>query len=319
MLKPILQPERGETRFIFVSGKGGVGKTTTSAAVAVRLAREGHRTLIVSTDLQRSLDDVFGQPLGSEETPIRGVRNLWAVDVDPAASTRKHREKIMNALEVVDPGSIILQQMRADARTECGAAQASVYEMNHYLNAGGWDAIVFDTAPLGIHLEKILNQSSFVRSMLQQKAARDAYAASVRTPDAARTLDEFDAMVRADLEAVRTLSSPRTSFVLVMTPEAMPLAEVKRSVPMLEQGFGIAVRAIVVNEILSPDERAASPFWAQRGRMQDAYLDQVSRLFPEKRIAHSYLVPEVDGIERLERIGAALFEEAAAADGARVA
>ncbi len=318
-MRTIFEPERGRTRFIFVSGKGGVGKTTTAAAVSVRLAREGHRTLIVSTDLQRSLDDVFGQSIGHQETPIADVPGLHAVNVDPLESARKHREKIILALEVLDPGSIILQQMRLDAKTDCGAALASVYEMSHYLNTSVWDAVVFDTAPMGIHLEKILQQSRFVRSMLDQRAAREAYASAVGGTEGSRAVEAFDAMVQADLRAVRVLGSDQTRFVLVMIPEAMPLAEVKRSVPMLKEGFGITVRGIVVNQVLSAEERAASPFWAGRGRMQDAYLDEVARLYPDKRIGRTYLVPEVDGIERLERIGLELFEGGAPERAARVA
>ncbi len=318
-MNTILEPERGRTRFIFVSGKGGVGKTTTSAAISVRLARQGHRTLIVSTDLQRSLDDVFGQPIGYDETPVAGIPGLFAVNVDPLESARKHRQKIIVALEVLDPGSIILQQMRVDAKTDCGAALASVYEMSHYLNTNGWDAVVFDTAPMGIHLEKILQQSRFVRSMLDQRAAREAYAAAVGGGEGARALEAFDAMVQADLRAVQVLASDQTRFVLVMIPEAMPLAEVKRSVPMLEEGFGIRVRGIVVNQVLSAEERASSPFWAGRGRMQDAYLEEVTRLYPEKHIGRTYLVPEVDGIERLERIGLELFQGRAPERAARIA
>lgn len=74
-----------------------------------------------------------------------------------------------------------------------------------------------------------------------------------------------------------------------------------------------------MNQVLSAEERATSPFWAGRGRMQDAYLDEVARLYPEKRIARTYLEPEVDGIERLERIGQELFEGSAPERAARVA
>ena len=83
------------TRFLFFTGKGGVGKTSLACASAVALADRGRRVLLVSTDPASNLDEVLGQPLGAAPTAIPGVPSLFALNIDPEAAARAYREKLV--------------------------------------------------------------------------------------------------------------------------------------------------------------------------------------------------------------------------------
>ncbi|HLE29726.1 MAG TPA: ArsA family ATPase, partial [Anaerolineales bacterium] len=91
------------THFIFFSGKGGVGKTSMACAHAVRYADEGRRTLIVTTDPASNLADVFEQPIGHQVTPIDGVANLWAMEIDPDRATEEYIDRAMASIRAAFP------------------------------------------------------------------------------------------------------------------------------------------------------------------------------------------------------------------------
>ncbi len=158
------------TKIIVVANqKGGVGKTTIAASTAVWLADQGYKTLIVSTDLQMSLNDVFRQNTVGGEIAIDGVPNLKAKSIETAVSIQRHREKMVQTLQLVDPASPILKMLDLDKGTDCGCAQAALFEFSEYLqDSRGYDAIVFDTAPAGTTLEKIMNQRNYVLSLTSQ-------------------------------------------------------------------------------------------------------------------------------------------------------
>lgn len=315
MLRSMIGRAPGAVRYLLFSGKGGVGKTTIAASTAVWLADAGFKTLVVSTDVQASLNDIFQQEISADETPIRGVSNLSAFTVDPPTSMRRHRTKMMNTLKVIDPESTILRQMEIDSEMDCGSAQASVFEFSQYLNDRRYDRIVFDTAPTGMHLEKILGQVKYTLAMAAQIEARKEMmnGAAVDLEKLKREVADLEKLKDFDAKAIETLRSNETAFFMALTPEGMPLGEVERNVPILEQIYGIPVRGIVINRVLPPSEREGRSFWTQRWNMQRKYIGAVHEKFPEKAIEEVHLVPEVSGLELLRRIGAQLYGQHAVA------
>lgn len=306
MLRDVISAQ-SPVRYVFLSGKGGVGKTTIAAATAVWLADQGLQTLLVSTDVQPSLSDVLQQEVTAVESPVEGVPNLCAYSVEPTQSYRRHRQKLQDTLAVLDPDSVILKQMAIDAEVDCGAAQSSVFELSYYLNNTEYDRIVFDTAPTGMLLEKIIAQVKYTLSMAGQIAQRRA--ALDETPDQA-TLAEIDALEQLrqlDDRAVETLRSPATAFLMTLTPEAMPLAEVERNIPILENDYGIPVRGLVINRVVPPGERDDGGFWQQRWSMQQRYIALTAERFPGKEIAEVHLVPEVTGLDLLRVVGNGIY------------
>ena len=96
-----------DTRYLFFTGKGGVGKTTTASAVAVALADAGRRTLIISTDPASNLDDVLGVSAGTEPTPVSGVERLFVANLDPEAAAAAFKERAVGPYRGVLPESAI--------------------------------------------------------------------------------------------------------------------------------------------------------------------------------------------------------------------
>lgn len=305
--RAIFKDDEGGPRYIFFSGKGGVGKTTLAAATAVWLAERGYRTLLVSTDVQPSLSDIFQQEIPSRETPVAGVANLKAFSVDPEQSMNRHREKMLETLKVIDPDSIILKQMATDAQMDCGAAQASVFELSYYLSSEEYERTVFDTAPTGMHLEKIIGQVKYAMAMTAQIDRHRRLVQEGGAAESAGRIRALEELKERDERAIQTLRSERTSFILTLTPEAMPLAEVERNVPILEDIYGIPVRGLVINRVVPPEERNGRAFWRERWVMQQRYIQITRDKFPQKEIDEVLLVPEVSGLGLLRKIGERLY------------
>src|SRR5665647_245297 len=112
-MNELIEPtQQGKTKFLFFSGKGGVGKSTISCATAVWLARRGYKTLIVTTDPAPNLGDIFGQKIGHDATAIGTVPNLYAVEINPDAASQEYRERMVSPLKDV------LDQKKLDAMME---------------------------------------------------------------------------------------------------------------------------------------------------------------------------------------------------------
>src|SRR5512143_292045 len=95
------------TRFLFFSGKGGVGKTSMACTIALHLADEGQRTLIVTTDPASNLADVFEQPIGHRVTPVGGVQNLWAMEIDPDQATEEYKDRALGPIRAAFPPQMV--------------------------------------------------------------------------------------------------------------------------------------------------------------------------------------------------------------------
>jgi arsenite-transporting ATPase len=301
--------EDTQVRYIFFSGKGGVGKSTIALSTAVWLADHGLNTLLVSTDVQPSLDDMLGLDVLGVERAVPQVPNLTAYSVKPADSYRRHRQKLQDTLRVLDPDSVILKQMAIDAEVDCGAAQAALFELSHYLNNKDYDRIVFDTAPTGMLLEKILSQVKYTLSMAAHIEERSNRLEAGEGDGLAEQIRALEELKSTDEQAIATLRSAQSAFFLVLTPEAMPLAEVERNVPVLEHDYGIPVRGLVINRVVPPHERDARSFWRQRWAMQSKYISLARSKFPNKSIQEVFLVPEVSGLELLRKVGSGIYGE----------
>src|SRR3990172_6996897 len=100
---------RGAPRYLFFTGKGGVGKTSLSCAAAVALADEGKRTLLVSTDPASNLDQVLGAKLGPRPTRVDGVEHLWALNIDPRRAAAEYRERVVGPYRGVLPDAAVAE------------------------------------------------------------------------------------------------------------------------------------------------------------------------------------------------------------------
>ena len=147
------------TQFIFFSGKGGVGKTSMACTHAVRYADEGKRTLIVTTDPASNLADVFEQEIGHQVTPIAGVPNLWAMEIDPDQATQEYIDRAMAPIRAAFPPQMV-QVMEEQMSGPCTAEVAAFDRFTDFLDVPAdhgeaFDVVIFDTAPTG-HTMRLL-------------------------------------------------------------------------------------------------------------------------------------------------------------------
>ena len=164
------------TQFLFFSGKGGVGKTTMACTTAVAEADAGRRVLIVTTDPASNLADVFEQPIGHAITPIAGVPNLWAMEIDPDRATAEYTDRTLAPIREIFPPEIV-RVMEEQLAGPCTAEVAAFDRFADFLDptapaappAGGdaFDLVIFDTAPTG-HTVRLLEHVGQVRGRVRR-------------------------------------------------------------------------------------------------------------------------------------------------------
>ena len=145
------------TRFLFLTGKGGVGKTALACATAIRLADAGKRVLLVSTDPASNLDEMLGLALSNQPHPVPGVARLAALNIDPEAAAAEYRERVIGPYRSTwTPRQIgeLQEQLAGACTTEIAAFDAFVDLLGG--DSAVWDHVVFDTAPTG-HTLRLLS------------------------------------------------------------------------------------------------------------------------------------------------------------------
>ena len=264
------------TEFVLYGGKGGVGKTTCAAATALKRAREGDPTLVVSTDPAHSLSDVFDVTVGAEPTRVDGESDLWAVEVDPGERIGQYRGKVTAALDELEGLGISLDDGDVDDVIEAGVApgtdEAAAMDLFlDYMDDPRFEYIVFDTAPTG-HTLRLLKlpdvMSSAMGKLISVRSQVSSLADSVRSfvggSDGDDAEDRDDADVDVDLEALQdrmervagALRDPdRTEFRVVLIPETMAVLETERLLAELDT-YGVPAGRAVVNKVIEEPEPA---------------------------------------------------------------
>ena len=291
------------TQFIFFSGKGGVGKTSMACAHAVRYADEDKRTLIVTTDPASNLADVFEQKIGHQVTPIVGVPNLSAMEIDPDRATQEYIDRAMAPIRAAFPPQIV-QVMEEQMSGPCTAEVAAFDRFTDFLdvpadNGTSFDIVIFDTAPTG-HTIRLLELPS---EWSQSIDAASAGSGQTCLGPAAAIQDAKHKYERA-LSAMR--QSEQTSFVFVLHPEAISIKETHRTIDELRK-LEIGNFRLIINSIIPP-ESTGNPLFAARALMQARYLKQIERefTFPKQRM--TLLAGEIAGEESLREVGRIFFD-----------
>jgi len=291
------------TQFIFFSGKGGVGKTSMACAHAVRYADEGQRTLIVTTDPASNLADVFEQEIGHQVTPIAGVPNLSAMEIDPDKATQEYIDRAMAPIRTAFPPQIV-QVMEEQMSGPCTAEVAAFDRFTDFLdvpanNGLAFDVVIFDTAPTG-HTIRLLELPA---EWSQSIDAASAGSGQTCLGPAAAIQDAKHKYERA-LSAMR--QSAQTSFVFVLHPEAISIKETRRAIHELIK-LDIETFRLIINGIIPP-EGALNPLFAARAKMQAGYLVQIESGFPYSKQCMTLLADEIKGISKLRQVGKIFFD-----------
>ncbi len=154
-----LRKPHGGTRYVFFTGKGGVGKSTMSCATAVWLARKGYKTLLVTTDPAPNLSDMFGQEIGSKVTPINGIGNLFSIEIDPDAATQEYKERTISPMRQLVTDEKELQVIGEQLNSPCVEEVAAFDKFIEFMDDPQYDIVIFDTAPTG-HTIRLLELPS---------------------------------------------------------------------------------------------------------------------------------------------------------------
>ncbi|HBL28854.1 MAG TPA: arsenical pump-driving ATPase, partial [Acidobacteria bacterium] len=285
------------TRFLFFTGKGGVGKTSLSCATAIALAGRGRRVLLVSTDPASNLDQVLGIALDGRPTPVPGVERLAALNIDPEKAATDYRERTVGPFRGVLPEASV-RQMEEQLSGGCTVEIAAFDQFAGLLGAAegtdGFDHVVFDTAPTG-HTLRLLKLPSAWDGFLRDNTTGTSCIGPLSG------LGAQQAVYAAAVAALQ--DGARTTLVLVTRPEASSLAEAERTREEL-QAAGLANQRLVINGVLvQPDTRddLAAAF-ARRGREALAAMPAGLRGLASEQVA---LQPfELVGVEALRSLAA---------------
>ncbi|WP_036285129.1 arsenical pump-driving ATPase [Methylocystis sp. ATCC 49242] len=242
----------GAPRFLFFTGKGGVGKTSIACATAIQLSEAGRRVLLVSTDPASNVGQVFGVSIGNNITPISDVPRLFALEIDPEAAAQAYRDRIVDPVRGKLPAPVV-KSIEEQLSGACTTEIASFDEFTALLTDAeittAYDHIVFDTAPTG-HTIRLL-QLPVAWSGFLEAGKGDA---SCLGPLAG--LEKQRAQYNAAVQALA--DGQRTRLVLVARPQNSALREAARTHGELA-AIGLTHQFLIVNGLLPEEEAALDP------------------------------------------------------------
>jgi arsenite-transporting ATPase len=324
-------------RFVFVGGKGGVGKTTIAAALSIAVADRGRRCLLVSTDPAHSVGDVFDVPIGNEETLL--AERLWGLEIDPEREADQHIASVKLQLKsLVHPRMYDAVERQIDlARSAPGTLEAALLERMAELMAEDghrFDIVVFDTAPTGhtLHLLSLPEiMMSWTEGLLKHRERSSKFSSMLRgfgkgreegdepaRGDAAsedeqdRRAAKINAILRARQQKLRVardllLDTTATAFYLVLNPDRLSILETEKALAALSR-VHVTVSGLVVNRVL-PKE-AGGAFLAARRRREAPYLEEIESKFKGLPRATLPLWPDdVHGLNAIREISTALVAQ----------
>lgn len=265
------------TRFLFFTGKGGVGKTSIATATAIALADAGHRVLLVSTDAASNLDEMLNMTLSNQPVAVPGVQGLDLINIDPDDAARAYRQRVIAQM---GPDATALERTTVTEQLSgaCTTEIASFDEFSSWLadKKSPYDHIVFDTAPSG-HTLRLLSLPKAWSGFL----AGNDQGASCLGPHSGLKMQE----ARFN-QALVALSDPaQTCVVLVARPESSALAEAARTSTEL-QALGLSHQRLVINGVFHasmPGDAVAQAVQAQ-GQDALAHMPEALKVLPQDQV-----------------------------------
>ena len=285
------------TKYLFFSGKGGVGKTTMASATAIHYAKEGKRTLIVTTDPASNLADVFEQEIGHKITPIHGLKNLYAMEIDPDEATREYKERIIGPFREIMPEDVIAS-LEENLSGPCTTEMASFDRFIDFMESDEYDVIIFDTAPTG-HTIRLLGLSVDWSKHIEESAKGSGQTCLGPVQSIQESKAKYDratALLKDDHS---------TTFIFVMRPEELSLYETLRASRELE-AIGIKSGEIIINGIL-PEEVCEIEFFRKKYETQRRIIKEIESAINKPKHFMLLRDNEVKGREALKGVAEELY------------
>ena len=281
------------TKYLFFTGKGGVGKTSTACASAISLADMGNEVLLISTDPASNLQDVFETDLDNKGVRIKGVDGLTVANLDPIEAANEYKESVVGPYRGKLPDSVI-ENMEEQLSGSCTVEIAAFNEFSKFITAPDlkdkYDYIIFDTAPTG-HTLRMLQLPSAWTNFISE---------STHGASCLGQLSGLEEEKETYKYAVETLADGSlTSLVLVARPEETPLLEANRASHELSE-LGINNQILIINGLLNTyDDEVSKAFYKKQKESLDAMPDGIKGL-------ETYFIPlrgyNLNSIENLRSL-----------------
>ena len=316
--------EHPERRYVMFGGKGGLGKTTFSAATAFWLARQGHKVMVFSVDPQASLSDIFQRDIFGQG-PVKIMDNLWAQEIDADKHIAEYQDEIRKKIvdmygmeKVPDEIEDYIQAASAEPAMEESAIFDAVVDI---VVGGEYDYYIYDLVPLGhalyyLSMAKVYDEwINKITHLREEMRGYEEVVAKIRREgevEEDKILGELQ-YIRGRINAASRILVDRekTAFFFVVIPEEMVLADTRQAAEMFAR-FDVPIGGYVVNRVLPAEllTEGAPTFLSNRIRMQRRYLDQIDSTLGEQVLAR---VPELErdvtGLDMIERTAEMLFME----------
>jgi arsenite-transporting ATPase len=311
-----------ERRYVMFGGKGGLGKTTFSAATAFWLAGQGNRVLVFSVDPQASLSDIFQKDIFGKG-PVKIIDNLWAQEIDADQHIKEYQDEIRQKIrdmygmdEVPDEIEDYITAASAEPAMEESAIFDSVVDI---VNQGDYDYYIYDLVPLGhalyyLSMAKVYDEwITKITRLREEMREQDEFVARVRHEDEVeedQILGELND-IRGRIQTASGILTDRekTAFFFVVTPEEMIIVDTRKAAELFAK-FNVPLAGYVVNRVLPEEllDEEVPGYLKNRIEMQRKYMKKIRETFGEDILAQ---IPEmerdVSGLEMIEKVANQMY------------
>ncbi len=307
--------ENKDVKLIMVGGKGGVGKTTCAAAIALKLAMDGERVLVISSDPAPSLSDIFEVSIGSEETKITEKYPLYGLEIASDVVLAKWKERFgAEIYEVISSFANVDYDFVDYIGTAPGIEEEYMLSfIIELVESGKYDVVVWDTAPAGHTLRLLRLPHLFLKHMeAATKFYMNMYGYLEKLKDAVKfkaskkslleIIGSWEALSERIVEFIR--DEKLTKYLIVTIPEALGVKLTERVILEFKENM-LNVENIVINHVV---KEADCDFHKARKAMQQHYMDFLENTYRDTNIVTLFLSPhEVKGLERIADVAETLF------------